>query len=383
LFALACRLLFSLALAGCAHHSARKRPNVPEEWEDTHAAKGPAPSNAPTTLVEPGPVLAPAPTNEPAQPASRFAVHVPNSWSHVSGWVAFTRWCKDNQLPPPMCISPSLPAYELKTTQGTLLLRPGSQSAYWDGLEVRLGFAPQMIDSQPFVHALDLEKSIEPLLDSAAACLPGSFRANPVIVIDPGHGGENVGTKSVLGSIYEKDFTLDWAVRLERLLATNGWRVFLTRSNDANPAISNRVAFAEEHKAALFLSLHFNSAAPDDAEAGLETYCLTPCGMTSTVTRGYSDDPALTFPNNAFDAQNFQLACLVHRALLQVNGNRDRGVRRARFPGVLRGQHRPAILIEGGYLSNPREARLISDPAYREKLAEAVAKALESVKRET
>ena len=126
----------------------------------------------------------------------------------------------------------------------------------------------------------------------------------------------------------------------------------------------------------MFLSLHFNSSAPNDQQAGLETYCLTPTGMPSTVTRGYDDDPALAFPNNAFDAQNLQLALRVHRALLQVNGRLDRGVRRARYLGVLRGQNRPAILVEGGYLSNPHEARRIADPAYRQKLAEAVARAL-------
>jgi N-acetylmuramoyl-L-alanine amidase len=98
--------------------------------------------------------------------------------------------------------------------------------------------------------------------------------------------------------------------------------------------------------------------------------------MPSSLTRGYADDAAQSFPNNTFDVENIRLALRVHRALLQVNGNHDRGVRRARFPGVLRGQNRPAILIEGGYLSNPHEARLIADPAYRQKLAEAVAKAL-------
>jgi N-acetylmuramoyl-L-alanine amidase len=133
---------------------------------------------------------------------------------------------------------------------------------------------------------------------------------------------------------------------------------------------------AESHKADLFLSLHFNSAAPDEHQSGLETYCLTPAGMPSTVTRGFADDTTLVFPNNAFDEQNLDLALLVHRALLQVNGNHDRGIRRARFPGVLRGQHRPAILVEGGYLSNPREAGLIAEPEYRQKLAEAVAQAI-------
>ena len=233
------------------------------------------------------------------------------------------------------------------------MLRAGSQVAHWDGLEVRLGFAPQMMNGQPYVHALDLKKTLEPLVGGA----PMSFlKTNPTIVIDPGHGGQDSGTKSVLGYRYEKDFTLDWARRLGSLLATNGWQVFLTRSNDTDLSVSNRIAFAEAHKADVFLSLHFNSSAPNDQQAGLETYCLTPTGMPSTVTRGYDDDPALAFPNNAFDAQNLQLALQVHRALLQVNGRHDRGVRRARYLGVLRGQNRPAILVEGGYLSNPQRS---------------------------
>lgn len=359
-------------MAGCATRNRANAAHVPD-WEDNEGGLTlvvPPPSLAPPPLTAPALTLAPA---APAAPASGRPTA--DSASQLTGtWVALNRWCKANNLAAPARVAAArLPAYAVHTSEGTLLLNMGSQSAYWDGLELRLGFAPQMIDGQPFVHALDLKKTIQPLLGGPR---PGCLSRNQVIVIDPGHGGENTGTRSVLGDRYEKDFTLDWAARLERLLATNGWRVFLTRSNDSNSALSNRVAFAEEHKAGLFLSLHFNSAAPDDSQAGLETYCLTPAGMPSTVTRGFGDDVALSFPNNAFDAQNLQLACLVHRALLHVNGIQDRGVRRARFPGVLRNQQRPAILVEGGYLSNPHEARRIADPAYRQKLAEAVATAL-------
>jgi N-acetylmuramoyl-L-alanine amidase len=66
----------------------------------------------------------------------------------------------------------------------------------------------------------------------------------------------------------------------------------------------------------------------------------------------------------------------VQRSLLKISGAKDHGVRRARFMTVIRGQNCPAILVEGGYLSNPREARRIADPSYRQKLAEAVAAAL-------
>jgi len=195
-------------------------------------------------------------------------------------------------------------------------------------------------------------------------------------VIDPGHGGLNAGTQSVFGNANEKEFTLDWGRRLARLLVTNGWRVFLTRTNDTDISLSNRVAIAEQSKAGLFISLHFNSSAPNQDQAGLETYCLTPVGMPSTLKRGYEDDASLMFPNNAFDEENFLWAMRLHRALVGECGMADRGVRHARFLGVLRGQNRPAVLIEAGYLSNPAEARRIADAAYRQKLAEAVAEAL-------
>jgi N-acetylmuramoyl-L-alanine amidase len=167
------------------------------------------------------------------------------------------------------------------------------------------------------------------------------------------------------------------------LLETNGWKVFLTRTSDVLVTNSYRVTFAEMHRADLFISLHFNSTDKnkitgkrDEKTSGLETYCITPTGMPSTLTRGFEDNWSEILPNNAFDAQNLQLAVRVHSALLRATGMEDRGVRRSRFDTVLRGQNRPAILIEGGYLSNPAEAKLIESPEYRQKLAEAVAAAL-------
>jgi N-acetylmuramoyl-L-alanine amidase len=352
----------ALWLAGCASSTHSHFTHVPD-WESEE-----------TTLTSSHATMAasaPAPAQLPPTPAFSVQPPVPTL---TGNWISLERWCRENGLSGPERVNLTpLPTYALNTPHGDFLFCPGSQLAHWNGLEVRLGFAPQLTNGQPYLHALELKKTLEPLLHGAGTT---ATKSPPIVVLDPGHGGQNSGTKSVLGKHYEKEFTLDWARRLESLLTQKGLQVFLTRTNDSDLALSNRVAFAEAHKADLFLSLHFNSAAPNETEAGLETYCLTPAGMTSSVTRGFSDDPTLTFPNNAFDAQNLRLAFQVHRALLQANGNRDRGVRRARFPGVLRGQQRPAILVEGGYLSNPPEARLIADPAYRQRLAEAVARAV-------
>ena len=246
-----------------------------------------------------------------------------------------------------------------------MVLAIGSREATWNGVTLHLGYAPEFIDGEVFVYGLDLQKNLGPLL-----CEPAPvFGTNRVIVIDPGHGGINDGRT-------EKIFTLDWARRLAPLLASNGWTVFLTRTNDADVSLSNRVAFAESHHADLFVSLHFNSAAPDKKQSGLETYCLTPAGMPSTLTRGNPDPLFQAFPNNGFDEQNIALALRLHAAVLHASGEEDRGVRRARFMGVLHGNRHPAVLIEGGFLSNRNEADKIEAGVFRQKLAEAIANAL-------
>jgi len=291
----------------------------------------------------------------------------------ASTWLSLNRWAGERGLNPVRRVSSTpLESYLLGSAKGALLLSVGSLSASWDGLEFRLGFAPQIIEGELFVHALDAQKHIETLLTGPESPVP----AGRVLVLDPGHGGANSGARSIADGRTEKEFTLDWAFRLARLLGQQGWRVLLTRTNDTDVPLAERVAFAENSRADVFISLHFNSSGGGRDQAGLETYCLTPAGMPSSLTRGYDDDPEQVFPNNAFDAGNLLLALRLHRALLAVNGDADRGVRHARFMTVLRGQNRPAALIEGGYLSNPREATRIADPAYRQQLAEAVARAL-------
>ena len=256
---------------------------------------------------------------------------------------------------------------------GTLTLQSGTRQAHWNGLGLWLGFAPQAANGEVRVHPFDVVRNLSPLIVPE----PPPAMSTHVVVLDPGHGGGNAGTRSVIDGQFEKEFTLDWAARLQPLLVSQGWEVWLTRTNDVERSLTDRVAFADERRAALFLSLHFNSASTNaGGPSGLETYCLTPSGLPSTLVRGSDDDPAAVFPNNGFDDANLHLAVRLHQELTRRTGEPDRGVRRARFMGVLRGQKRPAVLIEGGYLSNVREAELIGSPGYRQQLAEAVAKAL-------
>jgi N-acetylmuramoyl-L-alanine amidase len=344
-------LLF--VLAGCS--TAPKHTAEPaQNWEPV-AIQRPVFQTIPAipTPTPPPPVAPP--------PAVRF----------TETWIPLERWGRMSGLSvTPQPRSPGSPATcALNMPRGVLTVKSATRMAYWDGLQLQLGFAPRDTNNDLLVHNLDLRKNVQPLLEN-----PLPLKANPVIVIDPGHGGGNTGARNAVDGRCEKEFTLDWALRLRSLLTAAGWRVFLTRTNDVEVPLGDRVAFAERQRADLFISLHFNSA-PDltPEQSGLETYCLTPTGMPSNLIRDFDDNVSLTYPNNAFDAQNLSYAVRLHRALLRVNGNTDRGVRRARFMGVLRGQNRPAVLLEGGYLSNPHEARLIGSPEYRQKLAEAVA----------
>lgn len=365
-----CGIIFGgalLLLAGCATVPSDSYEAPPTEWVLTNTVTTPFVPRFPTATNPPVKVATP-PMVRSNPPAPKVSKPAP-----ILTWTSLDRWATENKLAAPRKVASSpVASYAVSSPQGTMILEIGNREATWRGMEINLGFAPEIIDDQVFVYGLDLQKNLEPLLLGT----PLTFGTNRVLVLDPGHGGMNVGTHSLLDGRFEKEFTLDWARRIQSLLTTNGWTVFLTRTNDSDIALSNRVNFAEAHHADVFISLHFNSAAPDTRQKGIETYCLTPTGLPSTLTRNYSDAWSDRFANNAFDTENLQLAVRLHAAMLRASGGEDRGIRRARFMGVLLGQKRPAVLVEGGYLSNSSEADKIENPEFRQKLAEAVAEAL-------
>jgi len=351
--------------AGCvtAPYRAPNEP-LPSNWPPPHQVQNPQipqpPRRVPTAVK----------TNQPPSIHPTYLVRP----APVMTWAPLSRWAAEHKVGAPHLLSDQPVAmYAIGSTNGVMVLEIGSREAVWNGIEILLGFEPQLIDKQIFLHELDLQKNLEPLLCDP----PLTLGTNRIIVIDPGHGGSNTGTRSVLDGRFEKEFTLAWARQLQPLLETNGWKVFLTRTSDVYVANSDRVVFADAHRADLFISLHYNSTGNRGEEiGGLETYCLTPTGMPSSLVRGYNDFWADNYPNNGHDAENLQLAVRLHSALLRGAGLEDRGVQRARFIGVLDGQACPAVLIEGGYLSNPGEAKLIESPEFRQKLAEAIANAL-------
>lgn len=371
-------VLVAVAFCGCGGPEKRQASGVRITPGITRPPRPlpPPPSYPPPRVVSPQP--APSATQPPPQylPPPTPAV-VPKAQPSLAPvqpaarpqWIPLQTWAAQMGLQQPVRVSQT--SFQIRSAAGAFQLTIGTRIASWNGYKFHLGFAPTATNGVPFVHGLDADKNLAPLLQ---VNLPVP-RGRGVIVLDPGHGGNAVGTKSTLGNFYEKDYTLDWAKRLKPLLEARGWRVVLTRTGDRNVELAERVLIAEQQQADLFLSLHFNAAAA--GAAGLETYCLTPAGMASTLTRNYPDPVNIALPGNSRDFENMRLAMRIHRSLLQNIGMTDRGVQRARFMDVLKTQQRPAVLIEGGYLSDRNEAKLIHSADYRQKLALAVAKALE------
>ena len=356
-------------MAGCVTSPDEPTPSDWSATTEVHPAQNPPPVKPAPSVVKTN--FVPVFHNNPLPATNYFKPPV----APIFTWTSLDRWAAEQKISPPHLLAKSpLTTYSISSGRGVMVLAIGTREATWNGVLLHLGLAPEIIDGEVYVHGLDLQKNLEPLLCEP----PLTLGANRVIVIDPGHGGSaNPGTHSVLGGRLEKEFTLDWAKRLKPLLETQGWKVFLTRTGDAYMTNASRVLFAEALHADLFISLHFNSTADrDEKTGGLETYCFTPTGIPSTVTRGYADPWSERLSSNDFDAQNLQLAMKLQGALLRATGMEDRGVRRVRYIEVLRGQRRPAVLIEGGYLSNTHEAKRIEDPEFRQKLAEAVARAL-------
>ncbi len=290
--------------------------------------------------------------------------------SFGKGWIPLRSWTEQCGFKAAERVTVGrVTSLRLTTTNGLGKLTVGSRIAQWNGITVWLGFAPQFVRGEPHIHALDAEKILRPLAEGPAAL------SGRTIVLDPGHGGADGGTRGAKHQL-EKTYTLDWALRTERHLTNAGWKVFLTRRHDVDVSLPQRIAFADQVKADLFISLHFNSTSPHTQPSGIETYCLTPVGMPSTMARGFTDDERAVFPNNTFDAANLAWAFRLQHALIDRTHERDDGVKRARFMSVLRYQNRPAVLIEGGFLSNPKDAANIQSGTYREALARAIVDAL-------
>ena len=242
-----------------------------------------------------------------------------------------------------------------------------------NGITVWLSAPVACVNGAAYVASVDLQATVQPLL------WPGPARARsraPLICLDPGHGGKDTG--NLEGKKLEKEYTLALARELAAQLRKAGYKVCQTRSWDTFIELDERAELARRRGADLFVSLHFNSA-PGTPAKGAELYCLTPPRTASTNARGEGANTG-SLPGNQQNEQNILLAFQLQKMLVQRLGLDDRGVRRARW-AVLKNARMPAVLVEGGFMSNAAESKKIDSAAWRRELASALTDGIRNYQR--
>ena len=216
-----------------------------------------------------------------------------------------------------------------------------------------------------------------PRPEAAVALPPAQPPGIRTIVIDPGHGGDEQGTRGAGGAL-EKDLVLDVARRLRSVLdARLGIRVLLTRDDDRVVPHDERASIANNNKADLFVSLHANSS-PNKSAKGAEVFYLSLDGLGAEARRMVESPEAAPVPMLGGGSRDIDLilwdmaqarhlnesaafAMLVEEELRRRVEMSPNAVQQAPFR-VLVAANMPAVLVEMGFLSNPeQEAQLISD----------------------
>ena len=215
-----------------------------------------------------------------------------------------------------------------------------------------------------------------------------------LIVIDPGHGGRDVGA-SGSGGAMEKDITLSIARLLKkRLLESTGAEVLLTREEDEYLQLAERTEFANKRSADIFISIHVNAArrrgargveafflsfdATDDEAretAAFENNVISLEGKTDSAPMDDIKSILWDLTQTQAHHESARLAESIYQSLFKAVGGEFRGVKQAPFH-VLVGATMPAVLIEVGFISNPREEKKLQREKVQAKMAEAISKGI-------
>jgi N-acetylmuramoyl-L-alanine amidase len=206
----------------------------------------------------------------------------------------------------------------------------------------------------------------EPVTEKAPRTAERSQTGLPTIVIDPGHGGRDEGTK--WHGVAEKDMTLDIAGRVETLLKTAGFPTLLTRRDNTYISLEDRVRQANALDDALFVSIHMNSDSSGSASTGVETYYAREKAPPNTEWTwvGFFNKPE-SVENDTSEV----LAGAIQAAITTRTEAKNRGIRSSNYYVVHHTKH-PAVLVECGFISNLFELQLLLNADYRDRIAEGV-----------
>jgi N-acetylmuramoyl-L-alanine amidase len=202
---------------------------------------------------------------------------------------------------------------------------------------------------------------------------PGDIRVTEsngpfaLVVLDPGHGGQDSG--AMKAGVLEKELSLDVAHRAERLLQLQGVSTLLTRAGDTYVSLADRAAVANAQRNCVFISIHFDDAARP-AATGIETYYAA--HQVSNSTRVLSWLPSLQRTSlEPANVESQSLAASIQEALVTHTQAVNRGTSPQQFFVIANVRH-PAVLVEGGFLTNADEKNKLATGDYREQIAAAI-----------
>jgi N-acetylmuramoyl-L-alanine amidase len=189
----------------------------------------------------------------------------------------------------------------------------------------------------------------------------------PVIVLDPGHGGQDSG--AMCGGMLEKDLTLDVAQRVERRLHDQGVATLMTRTGDSYISLAERAAVTNHLRNCIFVSIHFNEG-NKAVSSGVETYYAEHQVTNSPTIASwlpFLQRVSVETPN----VESQSLAGFIQQALVTRTHAVNRGTKTQQF-FVLANVRHPAVLVEAGFISNKDDAVRLGTVDYREEIAAAI-----------
>jgi N-acetylmuramoyl-L-alanine amidase len=267
-----------------------------------------------------------------------------------------------------------------------------------DGAPARLVLDLVATDRESFLRKIALDQRFaHAQAPPAREQQPSSGDARPLIVLDPGHGGIDTGTKGPSGQM-EKDIVLDFAKRLREKIETAGkYRVLLTRSDDTFVPLAERVRFAREAGAALFISIHADSLPRREGDTqGATVYTLSETATDPAAARlaeqenradviagvdlkDQPDDVAgilIDLAQRETKTYSVQFASKLVGIMKQTTRLHKDPLKSAGFR-VLRAPDVPSVLVELGYVSNKEDLQSLSSDSWRDRTANAMASAID------
>ncbi|MFH1476222.1 MAG: N-acetylmuramoyl-L-alanine amidase [Verrucomicrobiota bacterium] len=221
------------------------------------------------------------------------------------------------------------------------------------------------------IRNIDVDKTILPLINPLGTL---KSEGGQLVLLDPGHGGQDPGAIDLRRGLEEKRITLELAQRVRTILQKYNIDARLTRGGDQTIELDQRCLMANRLRADLFVSIHMNAAANANS-SGIETHILPPAGCPITASAFVGSRDRVAFPGNRHDGANLVLGYYLQRSMIKYTCLEDRGVRRSRFY-VIRNVDCPAALVECGFISSRNDRIKIMTTAYRNNVARGIAEGI-------